>query len=225
VNYNGLTKYKWSKKLFKNFVVRHAYSSTVSVSGLQTNLNATFDNNGDATSRDINNNFLADRQIQNVTITERFSPLIGFDATWNIKGQGLITKFEFKKDRSATLSLNNNQVTEVTGTEWVIGTGYKFVKVKLPIERLPESDVNIRVDLSVRDNLTVIRKIVENTNDATAGQRVFSIKSSADYNVSKNLTVQLYYDQVINTPKVSTAFKTGNMSCGLRLRFNLAGVQ
>jgi cell surface protein SprA len=197
----------------------------VSVSGLQTNLNATFDNNGDATSRDINNNFLADRQIQNVTVTERFSPLIGFDATWNIKGQGLITKFEFKKDRSATLSLNNNQVTEVTGTEWVIGTGYKFVKVKLPIERLPESDVNIRVDLSVRDNLTVIRKIVENTNDATAGQRVFSIKSSADYNVSKNLTVQLYYDQVINTPKVSTAFKTGNMSCGLRLRFNLAGVQ
>ena len=225
VNYNGLTKYKWSKKLFKNFVIRHAYSSTVSVSGLQTNLNATFDNNGDATSRDINNNFIADRQIQNVTVTERFSPLIGFDATWNIKGQGLITKFEFKKDRSATLSLNNNQVTEVTGTEWVIGTGYKFVKVKLPIERLPESDVNIRVDLSVRDNLTVIRKIVENTNDATAGQRVFSIKSSADYNVSKNLTVQLYYDQVINTPKVSTAFKTGNMSCGLRLRFNLAGVQ
>ena len=192
---------------------------------MQTYHNATFDNNGDATSRDINNNFLADRQIQNVTITERFSPLIGFDATWNIKGQGLITKFEFKKDRSATLSLNNNQVTEVTGTEWVIGTGYKFVKVKLPIERLPESDVNIRVDLSVRDNLTVIRKIVENTNDATAGQRVFSIKSSADYNVSKNLTVQLYYDQVINTPKVSTAFKTGNMSCGLRLRFNLAGVQ
>jgi cell surface protein SprA len=225
VNYNGLTKYKWSKKLLKNFVLRHAYSSTVSVSGLQTNLNATFDNNGDATARDINNNFIADRQIQNVTVTERFSPLIGFDATWNIKGQGFITKFEFKKDRSATLSLNNNQVTEVTGTEWVIGTGYKFEKVKLPIEKLPASDINIRIDLSVRDNLTVIRKIVENTNDATAGQRVLSIKTSADYNVSKNLTVQLYYDQIINTPKVSTAYPTGNMSCGLRLRFNLAGVQ
>lgn len=225
VNYNGLTKYKWSKKLLKNFVLRHAYSSTVSVSGLQTNLNATFDNNGDATARDINNNFIADRQIQNVTVTERFSPLIGFDATWNIKGQGFITKFEFKKDRSATLSLNNNQVTEVTGTEWVIGTGYKFEKVKLPIDKLPASDINIRVDLSVRDNLTVIRKIVENTNDATAGQQVLSIKTSADYNVTKNLTVQLYYDQIINTPKVSTAYPTGNMSCGLRLRFNLAGVQ
>jgi cell surface protein SprA len=225
INYNGLTKFAFAKKYVKNFVVRHAYSSTVSVSGLQTNLNAEFDDNGDATAFDINNNFIAGRQLQNVTVTERFSPLIGFDATWNIKGQGLITKFEYKKDRSATLSLNNNQVTEVNGSEWVIGVGYKFVKVKLPIDKIPASDVNIRFDLSFRDNLTVIRKIVENTNQATAGQRVVSIKSSADYNVTQNLTVQLYYDQVINTPRIATSFPTGNMSCGLRLRFNLAGVQ
>jgi cell surface protein SprA len=225
VNYNGLTKFKFAKKMLKNFVLRHAYNSTVSVSGLQTNLNASFDNNGDATAFDINNNYIADRQLQNITITERFAPLLGFDATWNIKGQGLITKFEYKKDRSATLSLNNNQVTEVNGKEWVVGLGYKFTKVKLPFEKIPPSDINIRFDLSVRDNLTVIRKIVENTNQATAGQRVVSIKSSADYNVTQNLTLQLYYDQVINTPKIATSFPTGNMSCGIRLRFNLAGVQ
>jgi cell surface protein SprA len=225
VNYNGLTKFKFAKKMLKNFVLRHAYNSTVSVSGLQTNLNASFDDNGDATAFDINNNYIADRQLQNITITERFAPLLGFDATWNIKGQGLITKFEYKKDRSATLSLNNNQVTEVNGKEWVVGLGYKFTKVKLPFEKIPPSDINIRFDLSVRDNLTVIRKIVENTNQATAGQRVVSIKSSADYNVTQNLTLQLYYDQVINTPKIATSFPTGNMSCGIRLRFNLAGVQ
>ena len=225
INYNGLTKFEFAKKYVKNFVIRHAYSSTVSVTGLQTNLNAAFDNNGNATTLDINNNFIASRQIQNVTLTERFSPLLGFDATWNIKGQGLITKFEYKKDRSATLSLNNNQITEVLGSEWVIGSGYKFSKVKLPIEKIPASALNLRFDLSFRDNLTVVRKIVENTNQATAGQRVVSIKSSADYNVTQNLTVQIYYDQVINTPKIATSFPTGNMSTGIRLRFNLAGVQ
>ena len=225
INYNGLTKFEFAKKYVKNFVIRHAYSSTVSVTGLQTNLNAAFDNNGNATTLDINNNFIASRQIQNVTLTERFSPLLGFDATWNIKGQGLITKFEYKKDRSATLSLNNNQITEVLGSEWVIGSGYKFEKVKLPIEKIPASALNLRFDLSFRDNLTVVRKIVENTNQATAGQRVVSIKSSADYNVTQNLTVQVYYDQVINTPKIATSFPTGNMSTGIRLRFNLAGVQ
>jgi len=224
VNYNGLTKMEFAKKYVKNFVIRHAYTSTVSVSGLQTNLNAEFDANGDATSTDINGNFIAPRQIQNVTLSERFSPLIGIDATWNIKGQGLITKFEYKKDRSATLSLNNNQVTEVLGNEWVIGTGYKFDKVKIH-SKIPPNTLNIRFDFSFRDNLTVIRKVVENTNQATAGQRVVSIKTSVDYNLSQNLTVQFYYDQVINTPKIATSFPTGNLSTGIRLRFNLAGVQ
>jgi cell surface protein SprA len=111
------------------------------------------------------------------------------------------------------------------GNEIVIGTGYKFAKVKLPFEKVPASAVNVRFDFSFRDNLTVIRKIVENTNLPTAGQRVISIKTSADYNLSQNLTLQFYYDQVINTPKIQTSFPTGNVSTGLRLRFNLAGVQ
>ena len=213
------------KKLVRNFVIRHGYSSTVSVSGMQSNLNAEFDNNGDATARDLNQNFIALNQIQNVVVTERFSPLIGFDATWVIKGQGLITKFEYKKDKSSSLSLNNNQVTEVLGDEWVIGVGYKFGKVKLPFEKIAASPVNMRFDFSYRDNLTVIRKIVENTNQATAGQKVISIKASADYNLTKFLTVQMYYDQTLNTPKIATSYPTGNMSAGLRLRFNLAGVQ
>ncbi len=228
VNYNGLKKYKFMKKALKNFVIRHAYSSSISVGGMQTNLNAEFDANGHATARDLSpesNNFLAAQQVQNVTITERFSPLIGFDATWNVKDQGLITKFEFKKDRSATLSLNNNQVTEVLGNEWVIGVGYRFARVKLPFEKIQESPVNVRVDISFRDNLTVIRKIAEESNQATAGQRVIAIKSSADYNLTKNLVIQFYYDQTLNTPKIATSYPTGNLSTGLRLRFNLAGVQ
>ena len=225
INYNGLTKYVFAKKYVKNFVIKHGYSSTVSVNGMQTNLNAQLDANGNASARDINNNFISGMQVQNVVITERFSPLIGFDATWNIKSQGLITKFEYKKDRSATLSLNNNQVTEVLGNEMIIGTGYKFSKVKLPIQRVPASDVNIRFDFSFRDNLTVIRKVVETTNQATAGQRVISIKASADYNLSQNLTLQFYYDQVLNTPKIATAYPTQNLSTGFKLRFNLAGVQ
>ena len=225
VNYNGLKNFKFMKKHLKNFVLRHSYSSTVSISGMQSNLTAEFDDNGDASARDLNSNFIAESQIQNVAISERFSPLIGMDATWNVKGQGLTTKFEYKKDRSATLSLNNNQVTEILGDEWVIGIGYKFAKVKLPIEKIPASPVNLRFDCSYRDNLTVIRKVVENTNQATAGQQVLSIKASGDYNMSRYLTLTLYYEQTINTPKIATSYPTGNIAAGIRLRFNLAGVQ
>ena len=225
INYNGLTKFPFAKKYLRNFIIRHGYSSTVSVSGMQTNLKAETDANGQIINRDDNNNFYSQNTIQSVTLTERFSPLIGFDATWNLKGQGLITKFELRKDRSATLSLNNNQVTEILGNEIIIGTGYKFTKVKLPIGKIEPSPVNIRVDLSFRDNLTVIRKVVENTNQATAGQRVVAIKTSADYNIGQNLTIQFYYDQTINTPKIATSYPTGNLSTGLRLRFNLGGIQ
>ncbi len=229
VNYNGLTKFPFMKKYVRNFVLRHGYSSTTSISGIQTNLNAKFDPAGLPTARDLNDNYVAQNQIQNVTMSERFSPLFGIDATWIIKSkgkeQGLLTKFEIKKDRSITLSLNNNQITEVLGNEWVIGSGYKFTQVKLPIKKVKASDVNLRFDFSLRDNLTVIRKVVENTNQATAGQRVMSIKTSADYNLNQNLTLQFYYDHVINTPKIASSYPTGNLSTGIRLRFNLGGIQ
>ena len=227
INYNGLTKFEFMKKYVKNFVVRHGYSSTVSLSGVQSNLKAAMDENGNVSARDLNNNFYAKNTVLNITMSERFSPLIGFDATWNVRGQGLITKFEYKKDRSATLSLASNQVTEVLGSEFVIGTGYKFEKVRLPIKfqgKTPENPLNIRFDFTFRDNLTVIRDIDKVTNQATAGQRVISIKSSVDYNLGQNLTIQLYYDQVITTPKIATSYPTGNLSTGLRLRFNLGGL-
>ena len=226
VTYNGLTKFDFMKKYVKNFVIKHGYSSTVNIAGIQSNLNAVSDANGNATALDLNGNFINDRQIQNVVISERFSPLIGFDATWTINGQGLITKFEIKKDRSATLSLNNTQLTEVIGQEYVFGTGYKFDKVKVKLGgKKFESPVNIRADLSIRNNLTVIRRVVENTNQATAGQKVASIKFSADYNLNQNLTIQLYYDQVITKPKVLTSYRTGNINAGLRVRFNLSGIE
>jgi cell surface protein SprA len=224
ITYDGVSKFEFMKKYVRNFVIKHSYSSTVTMSGMQTNLNYTTDNS----ARDLTDNFIAELQVQNVSISERFSPLIGFDATWLINKNGLITKFEYKRDRSVGLSLANNQITEIFGAEWVFGTGYKFAKVKLPWFKMNNqsivSDLNFRFDLTVRDNVTVIRKIVENTNQATAGQNVLSIRSSLDYNVGRNLTAQIYYDQMITNPKIATSYPTGNMNCGIRLRINLGGL-
>ncbi len=224
LTYNGLSKFEFMKKYVKSFVIRHAYNSTVSVNGMQSNMGATTDANGNPTALDLNNNFISSLQVQNITVSEQFSPLIGLDATWTIFGQSLTTKFEYKKDRLATLSLNNSQVTEVKSDEIVIGMQTKIAKVKL-MERIPANDLNAGINFSFRDNSTLIRKVVENTNQATAGQRVISLKLNIDYNLSQNLTVSYYYDQNLNTPKVATSYPTGNMSTGIKLRFNLAGVQ
>ena len=225
VNYSGLTKYKWTKKFLKSFILRHGYSSTVSLNGMQTNLNSESDNQGNLIALDIDNNYIPDMQIQNVVISERFSPLIGIDANWIIGNHTLQTRFEYKKDRQATLALSNNQVTESLSEEIVIGTAARIKDVKLPFRNIKSSDVNIKFDFSFRDNLTVIRKIIENTNQATAGQKTVAIKISADYNITNNLTLMFYYDQNLNTPKVQTSYPTGNINTGFKIRFNLAGVQ
>ena len=223
IRYDGLSKYKFMKKYVRNFTLKHAYRSTTSISNFSTNL-AARDNAGNHL-RDDSQNFIADKQIQQITMSEQFAPFLGVDATWIIKKNGLITKLEYKKDRSLALNISNAQITEMRGSEWVFGTGYKFSDVKMPFKFMGKklkSDLNFRFDLSIRNSVSISRNIIENTSQATSGQSMYSIKSSIDYNFGKNLNVRLYYDRVVNTPILSTSYPTANTRAGLALRFNLA---
>jgi cell surface protein SprA len=223
IRYNGLSKYKFMKDYVRNFTISHAYRSSVSVSNFQTNL-AAFDPNGNQ-MRDVSNNYIPGRQIQSIIITEQFAPLIGLDATWKIKENGLITKFEYTRDRSVALNIPNLQVMEMRGWEIVIGSGYKFSKLKMPFKfmgKTPESDLNIRFDLNIRNNISVARNIIEDTNQPTAGTMTYSLKFRVDYDLGANLNCAFYFDRVVNTPVLSNAYPTANTSAGISLRFNLA---
>lgn len=223
IRYDGLSKLDFMKKYVRNFTLSHAYRSNISVSNFQTNL-AAFDENG-IQQRDVSGNLIPGRQIQSVTITEQFAPFLGVDATWIVGKNGLITKFEFKRDRALALSVTNLQITEMRGREWVIGSGYKFSKVKLPWKvfgEYPESDLNLRFDLSIRSNIAINRNIIENSQQITSGQDMYSIKSRVDYNIGPNLNIAVYFDRIVNKPQLSTAFATANTSAGIALRFNLA---
>jgi cell surface protein SprA len=223
IRYDGLSKYKFMKKYVRNFTLKHAYRSTTSISNFSTNL-AARDASGNHL-RDDSQNFIADKQIQQITMSEQFAPFLGVDATWIIKKNGLITKVEYKKDRSLALNISNSQITEMRGNEWVFGTGYKFSDVKMPFKFMGKnlkSDLNFRFDLSIRNSVSISRNVIENTSQATSGQSMYSIKSSIDYNFGKNLNVRLYYDRVVNTPILSTSYPTANTRAGIALRFNLA---
>jgi cell surface protein SprA len=218
---DGLSRIEAVKKIFKSITFSHAYNSTFSVASFTTNLEASEDALGNANSRDQANNLIADQQILTVSITEQFSPLFKVDATWQ---NSLITKFEYKTNRNISLSLTNNQITELKGTEITIGTGYRFEKVELPFKlgkKKPVSDINARIDVSLRTNKTIIRKIVEEQNQLTAGQRYISIKGSADYVINSQFTLRFYYDRVMTNPYISTSFPTMNQNVGFALRINL----
>jgi cell surface protein SprA len=149
-------------------------------------------------------------------------PLASFDATLK---NSMLVKFEYNRDRNLSLSLTNYQVTEIRGKEYVVGTGYRFKNVKFPFAIggvAPKSDLNLRLDLSLRDNATVIRKMEERQNQVTAGQNILSIKTSLDYVLNQRLNVRAFYERVVNTPVISTSFPSANTNAGISLRFTLA---
>jgi cell surface protein SprA len=214
MTYDGLSKLAFINRFFKKFTLTHSYKSTLNYGSFTTNL--LHDSNDDgAFSRDIKDDFIPDLQIATVSISERFSPLLGADMTLD---NNMLLRVEYKRDRSASLSMANSQITEVKGSEWSIGTGYKFRNVRLFKK---SANLDTRIDVGLRTNNTVIRKIVEEVNQLTSGQKVLSVKVTADYRLSAKLNIRAFYDYVSTTPFISTNFPTSNTNAGISLRFTL----
>lgn len=218
ITYDGLTSIPFIKKAFKRISFNHAYKSNFNIAGYTTNLNF----NQNEAVVDLNGNVIAQKQIMQVSISEQFAPLLGVDITLK---NDLMAKFEFKKDRNIGLGLANAQITEIKGTELTIGTGYTWKKLQLPFKiqgkPLDAKDLVMRLDISMRDNKTIIRKIAEQQNQPTAGQRIVSIKFSASYQLTDKFVVRAYFDRVVNQPFISTSYPTANTNSGIALRFQL----
>jgi cell surface protein SprA len=222
ITYNGLAKMEILKKHFKTVTLTHAYRSSYSFSFTQ-NLLYTDDGNNVPTALDNASNFIFKEQINTINLTEQFSPLIKVDVTMTNKITGNV---ELKKDRNIALSLSNNQVTEIFGTEYIFGAGYRIpgleIKFSKDKKKKPlKSDLNIRADLSIRRNITLIRKVVENVTQPTAGQTIISVKTSAEYTISERLNLRIFYDQILTRPVISTSFNSSNVNSGVALRFTL----
>ena len=232
ITYDGLSKMDAVKKYFKSITISHAYRSTYNVSSYASNLlfnpianEEEFTGTKEAISSiPTNPNFIPKNLINTITISEQWSPLIKIDAVLN---NSILANFEYKKDRNLSLGLTSLTITEVAGSEIVIGSGYRLKNIslgkKLLIKGKPiKSDLNLKCDLSFRQNQTVIRRIDEEVSQITAGTNIISIKVSADYIINERINVKLFYDRIINTPVISNSFPTTNTNAGLSLRLSLS---
>lgn len=233
LTYDGFTKIPAMKKYFKQFNMSHTYRSVISTNYV-TNLNYTEDaQTGLPTATDLSEfaNFIPQRQINTVTISEQLAPLIGFDMTLKTKSKNdPQVRVELQRDRTMNFGLANYQITETRGNSIVLGIGYRFNEVpnpffkskgKLPVPMLKETTLALRADVTIRDNVTIIRKMEERQNQPTAGQQIISIRTSADLEVSRKLTLRFFYDHQLTRPKISIAFPTSNINSGITLRFQV----
>ena len=83
------------------------------------------------------------------------------------------------------------------------------------------SNLELKADVSYRDNSTIMRRIFEDLTQVTAGQNIISIKVSADYMINQRISAKIFYDQIISRFKTSNAFPTSNINAGISVRLNL----
>ena len=228
VTYTGLMQLPWFKKYFKNFTLSHQYRCSYSVGSFSSFLNwVDAGQDGLGYVRDVltgNPTPSSPYDISAVSITEGFSPLLGADATLlnNVTG-----KAEYRTTRNLNLNVSSYQLVESRTNEFVIGLGYKFTEFNkvLGMKKTENfsNDLTVNLDFSFRKMQSVIRKIEDNFAQATSGNIAKTIQFSADYGLSRALTIRAFYDLQINTPLVSSAsYPTSNSNYGVSLRFSLA---
>ncbi len=223
IKYTGLMKNRWFKKKFKRFSVQHGYRSAYSINSFQTNLEREqLINDGLPAVNAETGNVLPTDIINNVVLTDEFNPLMRLD--FEMKNS-LSVLAEVRTDRTLSLSFDNSLLTEINGNEYTLGLGYRIKDVKFVTNiggertRL-KGDLNIRADLSLRDNITIIRNLDIENNQITAGQELWSIKLNADYALSKSLNAIFFYDHSFSQFKVSTAFPQTTINAGFTIRYN-----
>ena len=228
LKYTGLMRNKWFKKRFKRFSLTHGYNASYTINQFRTNLDYVgADPNLDYASqtpdtKDQSGNFKAETLYSNVNLVEQFSPLLKVDM--EMKNSIKLTA-EIKKDRSLSLSFDNNLLTEIQGDEYIFGLGYRIkdlrIRSKLAGPRnIIKSDLNMKADVSMRNNKTIIRYLDLDNNQVSAGQTIWSMRYAADYAFSKNLTAIFYFDYAFSEYAISTAFPQTTIRSGFTLRYN-----
>ncbi len=221
VRFDGLGKIEALQKYVNSIVMNHSYRSTYSVGSFVSNPYYTFDTiNGVPITVDLQGNFMVEQNVSTVSINENFSPLLDLNMDWK---NSLTTRIEYRRSRTVAMNMANTQVNEVNSGEFIVGAGYRFNEVQLIINNKElMSDLNVRADLSMRNNRTVIRKLEDiSGSEITAGQRIFSLKISADYMLSDKFTLRAFYDQRLTTPYISNSFPNANYHAGFSMTFTL----
>lgn len=220
--YTGLMQINWFKEKFNRFSIQHGYQSAYTLNAFQSNLDYDRRDPFGQFNRDQNGNFKNELYISNMNLVEVFSPLVRVD--FEMKNS-LSILTEIKKDRTLSLSFDNNLLTEMLGNEYIAGLGYRIKDLRIVTQfegkkRVLSSDLNLKLDVAYRRNETIIRALDVVNNRTTAGQDIWSINFLADYMITKQLTVIFFYDHIFTENAISTIFPQTTIRTGLTINYN-----
>ncbi len=237
IDYNGLSRVKGLDKIFTNFSLSHGYTGDLSMNGFTSALlyqdvsrygyPSFFDT--------LSKNFIPYFLVPNISIGEQFAPLLGVDMTFTNQMQ---FKFEYAKSRQLSLSLIDFQLSEVRTSEFTIGAGYRKRGLRMPFNiNLPkflqsknantsksklENEINFKLDIRIRDNVTSNSRLDQDNSFATLGSKEISINPTIDYYLNNRVQVKFYFDQRRVIPYISSSAPITNTRAGVQINVSLA---
>ena len=246
VDYNGFANLPLVKRYFSSFTLNHAYTSLYNVGSYNTATVYTQEpsfrsptNTDNVFQQNNQGQYIPYFVVGQVSIIEALTPLVGvnFQTVNKVTGRA-----EYRTSRALALNTTNAQVTEQATKELIIGFGYATNSLKLPFriggeQRVLKNNLTARLDLSIRDNVTVQRSITDVVDTVavgaperpgraigqiTNGAKQLQLRPTIDYLLNTRLNLQLYFSQTITTPRVSNAFRNATTEGGIQLRYSLA---
>ena len=231
LSYNGLSRIPALQEHFSSINLTHNYSSSYDVSNFSNSLlyqnglelYNTLQNIPQVSMTDEFGAYIPIFILNDVIVVERFAPLIGMDL---LTKDRMNVSFEYNTERTIGLNFSNAQVNEQKSVDFRFDLGYTKAGVRIPFkiqgrDEVLSNDLTFRVSTRIVDTQTIQRKI-EEANTLTNGNLNITIRPTVGYVVNQKLNVSLYFDRIINDPKVSTAFRRSSTAFGGQLTFNLS---
>ncbi|MDR2066193.1 MAG: cell surface protein SprA [Prevotellaceae bacterium] len=226
IQYTGLARLNSLKKYLSSATIVHSYSSIYSINSFSSN--QLYDRQEDGLSyvKNVLNDFIAYREMTNVSIREAMNPLFKIDLSFK---NMLLANFEISRTRTVALSLSNNQITEARTMQYVFGAGYMFQNFPQIFNfgslAGPNQTTSLRLkgDFSLREDLNIIRKLDQSDiySQIGDGRKVVSFTATADYAIGDKINIRLFFERQLNEPYVSS-IATTNTSFGFSLRLVFA---
>lgn len=207
--YSGFTNFRWVREYFSNIVLSHRYSSFYGVPNYENNLFSM----GNAPKNRFSNVYLNENFMPFLKLTVGFKNNITFTA-------------QMDSQRRLEMNLDNYILSDTQQKSYIFGLGYYLKNVKMPFRmgksnKKIKGDLNIKWDVSYRNDLTLIRNIPSENTEITGGQSVFSMRFLASYNLNKSLNASVYYNHFGNEYAISASFPNTSIEGGIKIIYRL----
>ncbi|MCY4161811.1 MAG: cell surface protein SprA [Flavobacteriaceae bacterium] len=200
--------------LIQRLFVTNSYRGSYTINHFQTNIEYDKDNPFEL---DQNGYYKPQWIVSNANVVEQFNPLIAVDV--ELKNT---TNFSFSinRDRATSFSFSNQLLTQSASYEYHFQTDFQ-IRTQTASPSNPDlKKLDAQVNFIYRDHTTIIRNLLNDTNQIINGQQTFNLQLSAQYRFSTRLVGRLFYNHDFTKQKVSFGFDQNIIRSGFSIRYD-----